>query len=114
MAIVIRRAYDEPRDDDGLRVLVDRLWPRGLRKDGAAIDAWPKDAAPSTELRHWFHEHGDFAAFAERYRDELEAGEAGAALAATLAPHEHVTFLTALREVEPSHASVLRDWIAAR
>lgn len=114
MGIAIKRAYDEPADDDGLRVLVDRLWPRGLRRDGAAIDAWPKDAAPTSGLRRWLHAGGDFEAFAARYRDELDAGEAGAALARLTEAHERVTFVTAVREPEPSHATVLRDWIERR
>lgn len=114
MAIAIKRAYDEPADDDGMRVLVDRLWPRGVQQEAAAIDAWPKDATPSSELRAWFHDGGAFDEFAERYRDELDAGEGGAALAALLEGRDRVTFVTAVRDPEPSHASVLRDWIAAR
>lgn len=114
MTIAIKRAYDEPADDDGLRVLVDRLWPRGVRKADAAIDEWAKDATPSTELRQWFHDNGDFEAFSERYVDELEHGEGGAALAVQLAGHDRVTFVTAVHDPESSHATVLRDWIEAR
>lgn len=114
MAITIKRAYEEPADDDGLRVLVDRLWPRGVKKDAAAIDEWPKDATPTTELRDWFHDGGGFDEFADRYRDELDSGEGGAALAALLEGHGRITFVTAVREPEPSHASVLRDWIGSR
>ena len=114
MAIAIKRAYDQPGPDDGLRVLVDRLWPRGLAKRDAAIDEWPKDATPSDGLRRWFHGGGDFDDFAGRYRTELDAGDAGAALAAVVAAHDRTTLVTAAREIEPSHASVLRDWITAR
>lgn len=114
MAIAIKRAYDEPAENDGMRVLVDRLWPRGVNKEAAAIDLWPKDATPTTELRDWFHDGGDFDEFADRYRDELESGSSGAALAVQLEGRDRITFVTAVREIEPSHASVLRDWLADR
>ena len=69
----IARVYDEPNPDDGVRVLVDRLWPRGLRKNDARIDRWCKNVAPSTELRHWYgHQPERFAEFAQRYLTELE------------------------------------------
>lgn len=115
MAIAIKRVYDEPADDDGLRVLVDRLWPRGVSKERAAIAAWPKEVAPTTELRQWFHSGGHgFEQFAVRYRDELDAGEAGAELASSLAGHDRITFVTTAPETERSNASVLRDWLEAR
>jgi len=106
----VRRVYDPAEEDDGRRVLVDRVWPRGLRKDAAALDEWLKDVAPSTELRKWYgHEPEKFAQFAERYRGELETPEARAAL-------EHlrqvtgdgvVTLLTATKDVQHSQAVVL-------
>ncbi|MEZ6190217.1 MAG: DUF488 family protein [Phycisphaerales bacterium] len=72
MKTQIKRVYDEPSEQDGTRVLVDRLWPRGLAKDDAALDIWAKDLAPSTELRKWFdHDPDRFKQFAERYRREL-------------------------------------------
>lgn len=112
--ISIKRVYDEPADDDGLRVLVDRLWPRGVSKERAAIAAWPKDAAPTAELRQWFHGGGvSFAQFAARYRDELDEGEGGAELAAGLEGHDCITFVTAAADPERSNASVLRDWLSA-
>ena len=72
--IRLKRAYEPPSPEDGLRILVDRLWPRGLRKADAAIDRWLKDIAPSTELRHWFgHEPTRWEEFRRRYRSELSA-----------------------------------------
>jgi uncharacterized protein YeaO (DUF488 family) len=113
--ITIKRVYDEPADDDGLRVLVDRLWPRGISKERAAVAAWPKEVAPTTELRHWFHGGGGgFDEFAARYRGELDAGEAGAELAALLEGHDRITFITTAPETERSNASVLRDWLVER
>jgi uncharacterized protein YeaO (DUF488 family) len=70
----VRRAYDEPGPSDGTRVLVDRLWPRGLAKDRAAVDEWPKELTPSSELRRWYHANtGEYEEFARRYRAELAA-----------------------------------------
>ncbi|MBT8480986.1 MAG: DUF488 family protein [Myxococcales bacterium] len=74
MNIAIKRVYEPPRSNDGLRVLVDRLWPRGLSKDAAQIDIWAKELAPSHELRRWFHsDEGNWAGFKTRYRKELSA-----------------------------------------
>jgi len=75
--IVTKRAYDPPSSKDGIRILVDRLWPRGLRKDAAALDLWAKDLAPTTSLRKWFdHRPERFAEFKRRYRGELESNPA--------------------------------------
>jgi len=71
--IRIKRAYEEPDREDGTRILVDRLWPRGLTKEKASVDLWLKDAAPSTELRKWFaHDPTKWAAFQSRYLEELK------------------------------------------
>ena len=106
----VRRVYDEPTPEDGVRVLVDRLWPRGIRKDALDIDGWNKDVAPSAELRGWFgHEPGKFTDFASRYRDEL-AGDTGRAALERLRALSHrgpLTLLTATKDVERSHATVL-------
>src|ERR1700710_1759900 len=76
-AIEIKRAYEPPSPKDGKRILVDRLWPRGLRKDAAALDRWSKDIAPTTSLRVWFDHRADrFAEFKRRYRDELKSNPA--------------------------------------
>lgn len=112
----IRRVYDEPSPEDGRRVLVDRLWPRGLAKDALAIDDWAKAIAPSTELRKWYgHEPSRFAEFAERYRAELQDAERQDALqelraAAAAGP---LTLLTATKAVPISGAQVLLEVLTA-
>lgn len=106
----IRRAYDHPAEDGGLRVLVDRLWPRGVSKDEAGLDEWAKDVAPSTELRRWYgHDPSKFSEFARRYREELAASPAAEAAARLrdAAKHQHVLLITATRDVEHSGAAVL-------
>ena len=110
--IGLRRVYETPAADDGTRVLVDRLWPRGLSKDAAQIDVWPKDLTPSTELRRWFHgQDGEFGEFRERYEAELAEDAAQAALdeVRALAAKGRITLLTASKDLEHSHAAVLAE-----
>lgn len=105
----VRRVYDEPSDDDGLRVLVDRLWPRGLTKERAAVDVWLKDVAPSTELRRWFHHEAPlFDEFARRYRAELAQNPALDRLREVVAAHDVVTLLYGAADPEHNQATVLR------
>jgi uncharacterized protein YeaO (DUF488 family) len=106
----VRRVYEEPEPQDGRRVLVDRLWPRGLRKDAARFDEWAKDVAPSSELRTWYgHDPEKFGEFCRRYTAELAQGTSGAALdhLAALTAAGPVTLLTATRDVDHSEAVVL-------
>jgi uncharacterized protein YeaO (DUF488 family) len=115
VAVRVGRVYDELAPDDGLRVLVDRLWPRGMRKDDARIDLWAKDVAPSTELRRWYgHDPAKSAEFAKRYRAELESEPAKSALGDLVARarESDVMLLTATKDLELSQARVLRDVIA--
>jgi uncharacterized protein YeaO (DUF488 family) len=110
----LRRVYDEPKGDDGTRVLVDRVWPRGLGKDKARIDQWCKQLAPSTELRKWYaHDPARFAEFTRRYRAELEDPERAEALAGLrgLARNRRLTLVTATRAIEISQAAVLADLV---
>jgi uncharacterized protein YeaO (DUF488 family) len=110
----VRRVYDQPTADDGVRVLVDRVWPRGLSKDRARIDQWTKQVAPSTELRKWYaHEPDRFPEFTRRYLSELEDREPAEALAGlrALARERTVTLVTATKAVEISQATVLADAI---
>ncbi|MDN5724794.1 MAG: DUF488 family protein [Propionibacteriales bacterium] len=104
----VKRVHEDPSEDDGRRILVDRLWPRGISKQAAKIDDWPKDATPSTELRNAYH-HGevDEAEFAERYRTELETSGAAVALALDLSGT--VTLVTAVKEPDHGHVPVLRQ-----
>ena len=108
--IRVRRVYDPPSPDDGARVLVDRIWPRGLRKDAARLDEWAKDVAPSTELRQWYgHDPARFGEFRVRYLSELCGRPQRAALGRlrALASAGPLTLLTATRDVEHSQAAVL-------
>jgi len=111
MKIVIKRAYDTPADD-GYRVLVDRLWPRGVRKEAAALDEWDKDVAPSTELRQWFgHDPAKFEEFRARYEAELAASDAPQQLLERAAGHDTLTLIYAAKDPECNHAVVLRDYL---
>jgi uncharacterized protein YeaO (DUF488 family) len=106
----VRRVYDEPRDNDGVRVLVDRVWPRGMTKAKAALDEWCKDVAPSTELRKWYrHDPAKFEEFARRYRAELEEADRRRALQhlRDLAADRRLTLLTGTKNPDVSEASVL-------
>jgi uncharacterized protein YeaO (DUF488 family) len=108
--VQVRRVYEEPRPDDGTRVLVDRLWPRGLTKAKAALDDWCKNVAPSDELRKWYgHDPDRFAEFSRRYRQELTDPERAAAVGhlRDLANSEPLTLLTATKEPDISEAAVL-------
>jgi uncharacterized protein YeaO (DUF488 family) len=105
----VRRAYEEPAPDDGRRVLVDRLWPRGLAKADAAVDEWLQAVAPSAELRTWYgHEPDRFAEFARRYQAELRGAEALGHLR-DLAGAGPLTLLTATRDLEHAHTAVLAE-----
>ena len=95
MEIRLKRAYDPPSDDDGIRVLTERLWPRGLSKERAQIDRWAKDWAPSSQLRKWYsHDEEKWSEFQRRYRQELELrGEAFEAWVRSIRAHHRVTFV---------------------
>ena len=107
----VRRVYEEPSAADGTRVLVDRIWPRGLRKDAIRLDDWAKDAAPSGELRTWYgHDPAKFSEFRQRYLQELAGSTQRAALGrlrALAAAGRPVTLLTATRDLDHSQAAVL-------
>jgi uncharacterized protein YeaO (DUF488 family) len=108
----VRRVYEPPEPADGHRVLVDRLWPRGVTK--GAVDEWAKAVAPSTELRRWYgHDVAKFPAFRERYLAELQEPQQANALAQLrdLARSGPVTLLTATRDVQHSQAVVLAEWL---
>ncbi|NLD78640.1 MAG: DUF488 family protein [Acidimicrobiales bacterium] len=109
--IEVHRVYEDHLPDAGHRVLVDRLWPRGVAKADLHLDEWCKDVAPSTDLRRWYgHDPDRFEEFAGRYRDELAAGPASEAVArlVAIAGSRPLLLLTATRAVEISGAEVLR------
>jgi uncharacterized protein YeaO (DUF488 family) len=108
--IQLKRAYERPSNGDGYRVLIDRLWPRGLRRSDARFDAWLKELAPSDALRRWFgHEPSRFPEFARRYRRELHAGAARAALLvlARRAARHKITLVYAAHDMTRNNAVVL-------
>lgn len=109
-SIAIKRVYDAPSRDDGIRILIDRLWPRGVSKASLKLDAWPRELSPSNELRKWYgHDPQLFAEFRRRYREELAAHKDElAALRAKIKGHA-ATLLTATRELDLSHGVVLRE-----
>jgi len=113
--IRLKRAYDPAEPEDGTRILVDRLWPRGLSRDAAKVDHWLKDVAPSTELRRWFgHDPAKWAEFRRRYDAELAHNPALEELRALMRRDKHVTLLSGARDVERNNAVVLRDLCARR
>ena len=108
-SIAIKRAYDKPSAKDGVRILIDRLWPRGLSKTKLKIDAWPRELTPSTDLRKWYgHEPARFAEFRRRYRAELAEHAKELDAVRTMVKGRSATLITATREVDLSHAAVMR------
>ena len=113
MTIAIKRVYEPPSKQDGTRVLVDRLWPRGLTKAAAKIDEWLRDLAPSNELRHWYHARpGEWEAFRKKYLKELTQPECQAALQRLYElkhDNRHLTLLFASKNEETNNAVVLKE-----
>ena len=109
-SIAIKRAYDNPGPHDGVRILIDRLWPRGLSKAELKIDAWPRQLTPSTGLRKWYgHEPARFAVFRRRYRAELAEHAHDLEALRAMVKGRAATLITATREVDLSHAVVMRE-----
>ena len=112
LSVVLKRAYDEPAASDGTRVLVERLWPRGISKARAHIDLWLKNVAPSTELRKWFnHDPQKFPEFRRLYEAELKSEAAQEALAKLreIAKQGRLTLVFAAHDADYSNATVLHD-----
>lgn len=116
-SVHIKRAYEPPARADGYRVLIDRLWPRGMAKEQLALDAWHKDLAPSDALRRWFaHDPKRWEEFARRYREELQASEASVVLdeLARRASAGTATLVYGARDEQHNNAVVLRGEIVRR
>ncbi len=113
MRIRIKRVYEKPDPSDGLRVLVDRLWPRGLSKQDAAIDIWAKALSPSDELRRWFnHDETRFKEFSRRYRNELRAKTKEIdELSAAAEKRETITLVFGAKQTTYNNAVVLQAWL---
>jgi len=109
--IKTKRAYDDTDATDGFRVLVDRLWPRGLSKESLKLDLWMKDIAPSTELRQWYHKNpdGNWEHFREKYLRELKESDAIDAFANQIKSHKTVTLLYASKDEQHNHARILKE-----
>lgn len=113
--IQIKRIYTPLAPGDGCRVLVDRLWPRGVSRQNAALDLWLKDIAPSPDLRGWFgHDPARFDVFRQKYRDELSHNTEVVELLLGLAKKQDVTLLYAARDPVVNHAAVLAEFLADR
>lgn len=113
--IRIKRTYEPRAKSDGRRILVERLWPRGLSKEVLAADAWVKDVAPSTKLRKWFGHRGErWAEFRRRYRAELSANRAAWEPILETAAHGHVTLLYSARDTVHNGAVVLQEYLDER
>lgn len=112
MSLNIKRVYDNPSSDDGFRVLVDRLWPRGVSKEKAQLDLWLKEVAPTPELREWFnHEPAKFKEFSARYQHELDKNPAVDELKKIVKDHKTVTLLYGAKDPKINQTAVLQDYL---
>ncbi len=112
MLVKTKRAYEEPSEHDGFRVLVERLWPRGITKERAALDLWMKDVAPSTALRKWFgHDPSKWDEFRQRYRAELEAQPAALELLRQKAQGGNLTLVYGAKDERHNSAIILKAFL---
>lgn len=114
MKLKIKRVYEKPAEDDGKRILVDRLWPRGLTKEKAAVDLWLKEIAPSTELRKWFsHDPENWKEFQKRYHQELKKNKEHVSILKEQLRKGVVTLVYGARDEEHNEALVLKEWFSS-
>ena len=112
MVIKLKRVYEKPENDDGIRILVERLWPRGLSKEKARVDIWLKNAAPSSELRKWFaHDPAKWEEFKKRYYAELKKNPAALDPISNLPKKGNITFVFASKEEEFNNAVALKEYV---
>ncbi len=112
MSIKLKRAYEKPEESDGLRILVERLWPRGLSKEAADIDAWMKDVAPSNELRKWYgHDPEKWTEFKKRYFAELDGEKDAVEELRKAVRGKNVTFVYGSKEEKLNSAAALREYL---
>ena len=112
MILKLKRIYDSAAEDDGYRVLVDRLWPRGIKKESAKVDLWEKNLAPTTELRKWFnHDLEKWDEFYKRYSEELAKNESYDSFMESISSYPVVTLLFGAKDTAHNNAVVLRDVI---
>jgi len=112
MELKIKRAYEKPDKEDGKRILVDRLWPRGLTKEKARIDLWLKDIAPTTELRKWFgHDPDKWKEFKKRYHQELKNNKEQVSILYEQLKKRRVTLVYGAKDEQHNEALVLKEWL---
>ena len=112
MKLKIKRVYEQPAKGDGKRILVDRLWPRGLTKENASIDLWLRDIAPSTELRKWFrHDPGKWEEFRKRYHQELKNNKEQVSILYEELKKRTITLVYGAKDEEHNEALVLKEWL---
>jgi uncharacterized protein YeaO (DUF488 family) len=112
MKLKIKRVYEQPAKGDGKRILVDRLWPRGLTKENASIDLWLRDIAPSTELRKWFrHDPDKWEEFRKRYHQELKNNKEQVSLLYEELKKRTITLVYGAKDEEHNEALVLKEWL---
>ena len=112
MKLKIKRVYEKPEKEDGTRILVDRLWPRGLTKEKAAIDLWLKEVAPSTALRKWFsHDPAKWPTFKQKYRQEIKENKSQVAILKEQLMKGAVTLVYGAKDEEHNEALVLKEWL---
>lgn len=114
--IKIKRVYEDPESSDGYRVFVDRLWPRGMKKEAMHYDLWAKDITPSPEIRQWFHQDPDarWHEFAGLYRKELNGSDAAKAFVEKIGQYPVVTLLYASKSPDHNHALILKDFLVEK
>jgi uncharacterized protein YeaO (DUF488 family) len=113
MKLALKRVYEDPSEEDGTRILVDRLWPRGLTKEKARVDLWLKEVAPSTELRKWFaHDPAKWPEFKARYKAELKRNAPQLALLKQAVIRGHITLLYGAKDTEHNEAVVLQELLS--
>ncbi len=112
--IKVKRIYDEPEADDGLRVLVDRLWARGITKEKAMLDIWAKEIAPSNELRKEYHNSWDASSFRDRYLEELRSNPSAEGIKEIIKGkliNSNITLLTSAKNLDYNHCHVIKEWL---
>lgn len=112
--IIIKRVYEEPQKEDGFRVLVDRLWPRGITKDKAKLDIWAKEISPSNELRKEYHRSSDEVVFRMKYLEELKENPSSEEFRNNVLERlavSNVTLLTSAKNTDFNHCHVIKDWL---
>lgn len=111
MKITLERVYSDPENKASVRILCDRLWPRGIKKSELKHDLWAKEITPTSALRKWYHEHNDFESFRKKYLAELAENKQSEEFIQYVVKHDDITLLTAAKIIEKSHLPILKEYI---